>query len=453
MEIILDSVYSQFIDYESYPANLREVLEKEASYFVKGAQFSPKLQAGNWDGRIYLLNSQGRVPTGLVGLLVKVAKENGYTIQVTNRIEYPEGQENWLWIGPEPRDYQIEAVEKCLYTKRGIVELPTRTGKTVFAGKLLQILGLKVLYLVSGKESLYQTRDDLKSFIHGPSIGLYGDGHKEADKDITIALIQSLSKIKGKNPFKDVDVILLDEVHKAAADNIFKFFMKLKAPYRFGMSGTAFRSDNKDVKLLALLGRIVYSKSQDEMWDAGVIEQPTVYWLEVDNVSLHRAMHYRHHYKIGVIECKERNELLGKILDKHAGEQILVSVENTAHGDILHQMYKDRGAVFVHGKTKAASREEIFKGVQDGSLRTVITTRIFNESLTFPDLSVLVNMAGRKSGNELLQKYGRVQGKGNKGKVSIYEFKDNHSHYLEGHARVRRRMLEKRKYEQLDVRL
>ena len=67
MEIILDSVYSQFIDYETYPPSLREALEKEASYFVKGAQFSVNVQSGKWDGRVYLLNSQGQVPTGLVG--------------------------------------------------------------------------------------------------------------------------------------------------------------------------------------------------------------------------------------------------------------------------------------------------------------------------------------------------------------------------------------------------
>ena len=387
-----------------------------------------------------------------MGVLVKAAKNKGYDITITNRIEYPEGDE-WEWVGPEPRDYQIEAVEKCLYAKRGIVELPTRTGKTLFAGKLLQVLGLRTLYLVSGKESLYQAKDDLAGYIKGPKIGLYGDGCKEVGGDITIALIQSLTKIKGKNPFADVGVILIDEVHKAAADSIFKYFMRNKAPYRFGMSGTAFRSDNKDIKLTALLGRIIYSKDQEEMWDKGVIEKPTVRWLEVEGDVLHRAMHYRHHYKNGIIESKERNRLVGKILDHHPEDQILISVENTLHGEILYDMYKDRGAVFVHGKSKKEFREDIFKKVQDGSQRIVITTRIFNESLTFPDLAVLVNMAGRRSGTELLQKYGRIQGKGNKKSVVIYEFRDNHSHYLERHAKARYRLLEKRNYEQQSVRL
>ena len=132
MELILDTTYSQFIDYETYPADLKASLERTASYFVKGAQFSEKVRSGKWDGRIYLLNAYGRVPTGLAGVLAKVFKEKGYRLLITDRITYPEPKP-WKWVGPELRDYQVEAVDKCLAARRGIVELPTRTGKTYFA--------------------------------------------------------------------------------------------------------------------------------------------------------------------------------------------------------------------------------------------------------------------------------------------------------------------------------
>ena len=831
MELILDTTYSQFIDYETYPADLKASLERTASYFVKGAQFSEKVRSGKWDGRIYLLNAYGRVPTGLAGVLAKVFKEKGYRLLITDRITYPEPKP-WKWVGPELRDYQVEAVDKCLAARRDIVELPTRTGKTYFAGKLIQSLGLRTFYLVTGKESMYQAKNELESWIEGPTFGFYGDGKKDTDADITIGLIQSLNQIKSakSNPFKNVDVILIDEVHKAASDTNYKFFMGIPAPYRFGMSvgresllhikingesqvisiedfygtytpsnlyevmgfngnefgwhrildvvkhkpetdvlkldiqygkklvitedhsvfrleiqdeywkqgsrrkvgalncvkgkdlqegdylvmpwakdeainepivmyspndsfegrkkwieeiiypidisfllgyfigdgwvsgnkigfavankdidwfedyinslcwadlssyskgeyegcynvivynyylnrwfqkyfknikakskyippfvfdwsyktklefvagllcsdghiqckngrenqavyttvskrlaeelvlllmsmgivagininrpgiskrvkgnrisyrvtwslaegsnycgpknamdirfngkslkingikkikrkevfdlsvdgvenflaigilvhnsGTAFRTDNKDVKMIALLGRLIYVKEQEEMWDRGIIERPVVYWLSVGGPSLHRAMHYRHHYRSGIIECTERNRLVGKILEKCEGRQILISVENTARGEVLEAMYKDAfGVVFVHGKSPKDFREQVFEGLKNNTLKVVIATRIFNESLTFPDLAVLINCAGRKSTLELIQKYGRVQGKGDKSDVAIYDFKDDHSHYLSGHARQRYKELEKRGYEQVEATL
>ena len=445
--VIVNVLYSQFIEYESFPSDLRMSLERAASYFVKGAQFLDSVKSGKWDGRMYLLNSGGRVPTGLIGILVDLIKEKGYSIKVVNEIVYPQGNP-FNWIGPELRDYQIEAVDVALKRRRGIVELPTRSGKTFFAAKLVQMLGLRTLILVNGKESLYQTMEDFKKCIDGVTFGIYGDGKKDVNCDITFATIQSLVKIRGKNPFDDVKVILIDEVHKAAADTIYKFFMRIEAPYRFGMSATAFRMDNKDIKLIALLGRKIYAKNQEEMWDKGIIEKPVIRWVKVSADKLHRAMPYRLHYKAGIIENDYRNKLVEKIVGKCNGAQILISVENVIHGDILVKQLKHYGAVFVHGGVAKKKRMEIFEGVRNGTIKLVIATRIFNESLTFPDLSVLINCAGRKSTLELIQKYGRIQGKGNKSSVVIYDFLDEHSSYLMGHSKKRYKDLEKRGYEQ-----
>lgn len=449
MEIILENVYSYFSGYDEYPEELKRTLEYTASFFVQGANFSHQYKTGKWDGRNYLLNSGGRFPTGLAGMLFDVAKKAGYVMKVTDKTQRVAGA-RWEWTGPELRDYQVEAVAAAIKTGRGLIELPTRTGKTFAAGKIIQQLGLRTLYLVNGKESMYQTYADLEECIDGPTWGYYGDGHKDTDADITIALIQSLMRVKGTNPFKNAQVIFLDEVHKAGADSIYNFFMKVPAPYRYGMSGTVFRADNKDIKMVALTGRIIYQKEQEEMWDAGVIERPKIYWVSVPNERLHRGMGYRMHYTLGVVRNDVRNQKIGAILKKHHGAQILISVENIEHGEILEKMYRSDGAIFVNGLSDKEMRQQVYADMQSGITKVVIATRIFNESLTFADLAVLVNAAGRKSAVELLQKYGRVQGKGNKGQVVIYDFKDEHSYYLEKHAHRRRAELKGRGYEQIE---
>lgn len=451
MEVFVDVIYSQFIDYELFPQILRDRLEKVASYAAPGFRFSYKYKSGVWDGRYYLLNSMGRVPTGLIGMLVAEAKDMGYEIKVKNNITYPENLNKYTWTGPELRDYQIEAFDECIRRKRGIVELPTRTGKTLCMAKIIQHLGLKVIYLVAGKESMDQAVREIKEFVGNCTVGFYGGGKKNLDADIVIGLIESFRRCKKNSDFdklKNREVIIIDEVHRAGADTIYKFFMRIPAPYRFGFSGTAFRADNKDLYLYALTGRKIYVKSQKEMWETGFIEEPTVVWVPVQTVPIHRAMNYRHHYDMGIIENEFRNNLIIKLVERHPKDQILISVENIAHGEILKAKLKLLGAVFVSGEDKGEFRDKVFDAFTKNELRIVIATRIFNESLTFPFLNILINASGGKSTVQLIQKFGRVQGQGEKNAVIIYDFEDLHSYYLIKHSKIRKRELTKRGYEQ-----
>ena len=129
--VVLDNLQSFFIDFELMPSSLQKHILRAGSYMVKGAQFSKKYQDGKWDGRIYLVSRSGSFPTGIAGLLIQAVKEKGYDVKLEDRISYPATDEfiTWDWDGPDLRDYQQEAVIAALAKKRGIISLPTRSGK------------------------------------------------------------------------------------------------------------------------------------------------------------------------------------------------------------------------------------------------------------------------------------------------------------------------------------
>lgn len=452
--MVVGNVFSYFKGFEAYPEHLRELFHWTVSYRPKGYQFSPSFRSRKWDGYYHLLNVKGQFPSGLCAEFERVCGEKNIPLKVIFNEKFDYERAELDWNGDiELRDYQKDSVDAFIAGHRGIIESPTRTGKTYISAKIIQKIGFRTIFLVHGVEALQQTVEDLKLCLPGIDVGVYGGGKKQVGRWVTVGLIQSFSRVKNVDEFNKCGLMILDEVHLSAADSIYRFFLKIEAPYRLGISGTPFREDNRDLKMIALTGSILHRINQKDMWDEGFIERPKIVWLCPRAKFVNRSMIYRHHYLKGIISCKERNDLVLRLIEKHEGKQMLISVENIEHG---HKVMDSIGDVydvkFIHGGLKKKEREGIFEEFRTGILSIVVATRVFNASLTFPHLEIMVNMAGRKSTVELLQKYGRAQGKGPiKKEVFIYDFVDKHSDYLYKHSVSRMKELKKRGYEQLNL--
>ena len=452
--IHIDNAYSEIYNYPYLNAVLRNEIINCVSYFVQGAQFSVAFREGKWNGKECLITNKGKFPTGVLSRIVTTLEQLNHQVElndvreITNPTISPIGVR---WKGVRLRDYQKEAVDTAIKATRGIIEIPTRGGKTLIAGKIIQKLGLRTLYIVNGKESMYQTRSDLMDCLALPEscFGLYGDGHKTRS-DITIGLIQSLSKQKPE--WFMSDILIIDEIHKAGAKGLYNWTMKCDAYYRFGISGTPFRTDGKDMKIMAVTGKIIHRETQTDMWEQGYIERPIVKWVDPKAPPIHRSLDYKKAYALGVINNDARNDKVVDIVNAHKGEQILISVENIEHGEIL--MNKLMGNVwespfFMCGSLDSSRRYAMFDQFKNGLIKIMIATRLMNESVTINNLSVLINCAGRKSEIELIQKLGRVQTKvKGKSNVKVYDFIDRHSHFLYNQSAERMKLLKRREYEQ-----
>jgi len=128
-----------------------------------------------------------------------------------------------------------------------LLNMPTGSGKTVCACKMLSVLGRTTLIIVPRESLMDQWRDRIKQFttLQDEDIGTAQQNICDYEgKKVVLGMIHSLSKDKYPQEFaKYFGVVIWDEVHVAAAQS-FSHTLSIFAPrYRIGMSATLSRRD------------------------------------------------------------------------------------------------------------------------------------------------------------------------------------------------------------------
>jgi superfamily II DNA or RNA helicase len=157
---------------------------------------------------------------------------------------------------------------------RGVLELPTGTGKTVAAALLIAHYYLPTLSLVPTKTLLGQTQRVLSTLLERP-VGMLGDGHKDV-QEIMVSTIQTASRLSKVKEFRkyleSVPVLIGDEVHLVGTRGMWVDVTKRTPAYvKVGFTSTApRRHDAGDVGLVAAFGDVVYTLPSIALMRAGV---------------------------------------------------------------------------------------------------------------------------------------------------------------------------------------
>jgi superfamily II DNA or RNA helicase len=113
---------------------------------------------------------------------------------------------------------------------------------------------------------LAQWQEEISKFLPNARVGII-QGQKKIDvedKDIVIAMLQSLARIDYPDIlFKDINVTVIDEVHNTSSRGFSKVLFKLCSKYTIGLSATPTRSDGCECVFKWHIGDIVY-KSKSE---------------------------------------------------------------------------------------------------------------------------------------------------------------------------------------------
>lgn len=192
------------------------------------------------------------------------------------------------------RYYQTEAFNALLENaKYGpcAIELATGSGKSVCIYNITKHFSLKTLVISPSVSIAYQLFDLFTDLLGSKYVGFYGDGKKQANKLITIAIDDSVINIKeGSKEWKgisDCKVLIIDESHLVAAATQHKIATGIakSAPYRFFVTATHMRNDGKDLLLLGLTGPVVYRKTLKELVDEGYLSKPLFRVASIDTDS------------------------------------------------------------------------------------------------------------------------------------------------------------------------
>ena len=157
-----------------------------------------------------------------------------------------------------PNSMQVEFLKRLdnLMIERGetkaLLISATGTGKTyasAFAVKKFK--PKRFLFLVHRQQIAEQSLKTYKKVFNNPDIsfGILGGGKYETDADFLFSTFQSMnSNDRFKSFSKDeFDYIVVDEVHRAAADTYSKIIGYFNPKFLLGMSATPWRTDNKEI--------------------------------------------------------------------------------------------------------------------------------------------------------------------------------------------------------------
>jgi len=182
-----------------------------------------------WDGwqRQIWKSRKQRIyfPTGLLSLAKACLEKKNEEYQIVNCRTRP--KQNMLDIELashfSKRDYQVMVVDKSCLQQRGIIQLPTGSGKTVIAAGIIEQLKVKpFIFFVTSIDLLLQAKESFEEIlrINGEPIvvGQIGGGTIDI-RDINVMTIQTAVRVLGEKWDKDYKFDSDDQDDKTPIQN------------------------------------------------------------------------------------------------------------------------------------------------------------------------------------------------------------------------------------------
>ncbi|MHC1627949.1 MAG: DEAD/DEAH box helicase, partial [Candidatus Nezhaarchaeales archaeon] len=342
------------------------------------------------------------------------------------------------------RSYQEEAVDAWLRAgKRGIIVLPTGTGKTLIAIKIIALLNEPTLVVVPTIELLEQWRLELSRALN-TRIGVFGGGDREL-AFITVSTYNSayINAEELGNKFK---LLVFDEVHHLPSESFRQIALLSAAPHRLGLTATFEREDGKHVDLLDLVGDVVYRKAVYEMKSKHLADFDLIrVYVELTDdekkqfsrlFSLYKDFLEKKGWKLKSLQDFKRLIMISG-LSKEARRALLawrdarlLALNSVSKLDVLRDLLRkhqeDRIIIFtelnktvrkisrellipeITYKTKPKERAVVMELFRKGVYRAVVTSRVLEEGIDVPDANIAIVLSGTGSRRSFIQRLGRI---------------------------------------------
>ena len=407
--------------------------------------YSKAYKKGVWDGvhRFYSKKNHA-FPSGLLPILNKKFP-NSYEIIPSTNSEQKICLDNISNLKTiTPRDDQLKSTLDALKEKRGIIQAPTGSGKSICIAMLCACVEGNILILVHTKNLLHQTAEVLESQL-GEKIGKIGDGLFDEQR-ITMAIIASLKNVE-QDKLLTHSMLILDEAHHASATTFYKTILNSQAPLRFGLSADTFdihklKSDRnlKNYKIMGCFGPIVSNISNKEMKEKEVLAIQRIKFLKMKDPYTEDYTKKSYLDAYCAYHCMNKALYLKihKICEDFKHLQILILVKHIHHGKKMEKLLKGRGidTTFVCGEHPTEHIEEGIAKFKKKKINVIIASTIFNEGTNIPEIDMLVNAAGDMSPTK--QRLGRaLRRREDKDSVLIYDFYLDGNKHIEHHAKTR----------------
>ena len=356
------------------------------------------------------------------------------------------------------RGYQQDALDAWTASdRRGVLELPTGSGKTVIGLKAIEAVGEAALVVVPTIDLLVQWRRELAAEFDC-DIGQLGGGEQVVG-DVTVATYDS-AYLRAEDLGDRFGLVVFDEVHHLGGEGFRDIARMLAAPARLGLTATFERPDGAHEVIEELVGPLVFDLDVDDLagdhladYDVKRVEVPLTDeereryedaqgtftdYLKQSTIQFRSGSDYQELVKRSGTDPRAREALLAKqrarrivresdakveelesILDAHRDDRVIVF---TASTDLVYRLSERFLVPAITHETTASERDTILDRFRRGDYSRVVTANVLDEGVDVPDANVAVVVAGSGSEREFTQRLGRVlRPKDDGGRALLYE--------------------------------
>jgi superfamily II DNA or RNA helicase len=344
----------------------------------------------------------------------------------------------------ELRAYQQAALDSWRENgDRGVVELPTGSGKTVVAVVAMAALDTPTLVVVPTIDLLDQWHRELTREFDRPVGRLGGDSQRV--EHLTVSTYDS-AYLRAEDLGDRFGFVVFDEAHHLGGAGYRDIARLLAAPARMGLTATFERPDGAHEVVADLLGPVVSRYSADDLagdhladYDIKRIEveltpeeretyernqETFTDYLAQSSITLRSGDDYQELVKRSGTDPRAREALLAKqrarevmmnaeqkvdhlatLLDRHRGDRVIVF---TAHTDLVYRLSRRFLLPAITHETSAGERREILDRFREGTYSRVVTANVLDEGVDVPAANVAVLLSGSGSEREFTQRLGRI---------------------------------------------
>jgi superfamily II DNA or RNA helicase len=357
----------------------------------------------------------------------------------------------------DPFPHQKEAVDTWWEAGgRGVVVLPTGTGKTYVAILGIHKAGRPALVVTPTIDLLHQWYAELLTAFETP-VGLIGGGHYEL-QPLTVTTYDS-AYIHLERWGSRFGLLVFDECHHLPGPSYLEAARGSLAPYRLGLTATPERSDGQEALLEGLIGPIIYRREIKELAGDFLADyRAERIYVELSAEEQARYLQCRDVYRRFLDEhgirmgsphgwqrfiqetCRSRSgreafqayreqkqlalaapaklQVLQRLLERHRRDRMLIFTNDNA---TVYQIARRYLVPAITHQTRAKERRGILERFHSGEYNAVVTSRVLNEGVDVPAANIGIVLSGTGTVREHVQRLGRLLRKLGDKQAHLYE--------------------------------
>lgn len=428
-----------------------------------------------WDPRVRAY----RAPASAYHALKRWLVDRGMCFQDITSPLHPSSE---AWSEIDLRPYQEAALSAWeLAQRRGVIALPTGSGKTRLALAAMKQTALGTLCLVPTRVLLDQWLREISAVYRGP-VGCYGDGaHRVAP--LTATTYESAYRHMPQLGDR-FDLLIVDEAHHVGGGLRDEVLEMSVACARLGLTATPPRGESA-ARLAELIGPTVFELAISDLaggflasfdvvtlyLDLGPEERtsytslsavfttaferfrrltPEAGWTDfvrsaAGTADGRRAVAAWRQARRLLAFTRAKRRALDALLERHRHARVLVF---TADNETAYAIARAHLIMPLTCDIGRPERYDALERFRRGDIRALVSARVLNEGIDVPDADVAVIVGGALGEREHVQRVGRLLRPSEDKRALVYELVTRDTIEM-GQARRRRKGLVARRSAQL----